>query len=498
MPNLVKPVPARSLFGIGALFGAALPLAIYLSIALLILGLDKFHYVLAGGKKFATFPNASTHLGISLSYLFLVLFHLIWLLGTPYSYRPDHFRDVLKRAAIFLLLAWIAYPLGNDIYLYLHFGLMNLSHVDPFTTPAGEFVSGLTPFVDWKQTSTYGPISQLLFSISASAIPKGLPVESFTNVSRSALNPILAVYIFKSICAIAHMFNGYLIWNILPPLQRGKITTAYLLCPLLLVEQVASAHVDVFVNTCVLIMAACLVKQRHTMAFLAVWGGFLAKTIPIIWMPLLGLFLIRQQRWKQLAIALLVSLLVVATLSLTVLPSLQSWRSLLNPGVVGQYQSSLPALLRASFETLQIFVPDFLPLGDQKQTLLQVARYGLLIFVTFYALTIFHMFRKPTYSAPNLMEAIGWVTLVLMLYSTSWLMPWYVSVLLAIAAVIPTAQVFGLTTLMFMVSSSAMYWLQGDAGLRSLVTLGLPTLALIISSKMFATQRVEGESVKDQ
>ncbi|MEX0267564.1 hypothetical protein AB3R30_00335 [Leptolyngbyaceae cyanobacterium UHCC 1019] len=477
MPRLVKTAP-QNLFGIGALLGIALPVSVYLSIALTVLGLDKFHYVLAGGKRFATFPNAPAHLSISLSYLVLVLLHLIWLLGAPYSYLPDRFRNVLKRVAIFLLFAWIAYPLGNDIYLYLHFGLMNLSHVDPFTTSAGGFVSGLTPFVDWKQTSTYGPISQLLFSVSAAAI---------------ALHPILAVYIFKSICAIAHLFNGYLIWTILPPLQRGKITTAYLLCPLLLVEQVGSAHVDVFVNTCVLLLAACLAKKRYATAFLAIWGGFLAKTIPIIWMPLLGLFLIRQRRWKQLAIALLLSLLIAVALSLTVLPTIQSWRSLLNPGVVGQYQSSLPALLRASFETLQIFVPNFLPLGDQKQVLLSTARYGLLVFATFYAWTVLQTFRKPTYSTLDLMEAIGWVTLVLMLYSTAWLMPWYVSVLLAIAAVIPAAQVFGLTTLMFMVSSSAMYWLQGDAGLRSLATLGLPTLALIVGFRIKA--KSDGQEV---
>lgn len=483
MPILVKTDPPRNLFGSGALLGVALPLSIYLSIALIILGLDKFHYILAGGNKFATFPNALTHWGVSLSYLTLVLLHLIWLLGTPYSYLPTRFSDILKRAGIFLLLAWIAYPLGNDIYLYLHFGLMNLSRVDPFTIPAGEFISSLTPFVDWKQTSTYGPISQLLFSISAAAI---------------ALHPILAVYLFKSICALTHLVNSYLIWKILPPLQRGKIATAYLLCPLLLVEQVGSAHVDVFVNTCVLVLAMCLLKQRYTAAFLAVWGGFLAKTVPIIWMPLLGLFLIRQQRWKQLAIALLSSLLIVAFLSLTVLPDIQSWRSLLNPGVVGQYQSSIPALLRASFETLQIFVPGFLLLSDQKQVLLQVARYGMLVFATFYAWTVLHLFRKPTYSAITLLEAIGWVTLVLMLYSTSWLMPWYVSVLLAIAAVIPTAKVFGLTTLMFMVSSSAMYGLQGDAGLRSLVTLGLPTLGLIAGSKLFATQIVKAKPEQER
>jgi alpha-1,6-mannosyltransferase len=239
-------------------------------------------------------------------------------------------------------------------------------------------------------------------------------------------------------------------------------------------------------------VAACLIKQRYAIAFLALWGGFLAKTIPIIWMPLLGVFLIRRQYWKQLAIALLASLFIVATLSLTVLPNLQSWRSLLNPGVIGQYQSSLPALLRASFETLQIFLPGFLPLSDQKQVLLRVARSGLLVFALFYGWVMLRMFWKHTYSAMHLLEAMGWVTLVLMLYSTAWLMPWYVSVLLAIAAVIPTARVFGITTLMFMVSSSAMYWLQGDAGLRSLVALGLPTLALIVGFRLFPrTQTAE-------
>ena len=50
---------------------AALLCAVYLSGALVILGIDKFYYVLAGGRKFATLPNLSTQLGIGGSYLAL-------------------------------------------------------------------------------------------------------------------------------------------------------------------------------------------------------------------------------------------------------------------------------------------------------------------------------------------------------------------------------------------------------------------------------------------
>jgi alpha-1,6-mannosyltransferase len=105
---------------------------------------------------------------------------------------------------------------------------------------------------------------------------------------------------------------------------------------------------------------------------------------------------------------------------------------------------------------------------------------------------LLRLFRK-CISPARLLEDLGWVTLVLMLYATSWLMPWYVSVLYAIAAVLPAARVFGITVLMFGLSSASMYWLQGDAGLRSLVAIGLPTLAIMVFSGMRPTEK--GESL---
>lgn len=460
------------------LVGAALPLAAYLCVALTWLGLEKYHYILAGGKKFATFPDPASHLGISLAYLALVLLHLVWVLGSDRPLLFPTFASLFKRAAVFLLLALIAYPLGNDLYLYLHVGLMNLSDVDPYLVPAGSFISQLSPFVDWKQTSTYGPISQLFFTLSAATIP---------------LHPVVAVYVFKSICLIAHVCNGYLVWRLLPQALRGKLAIAYLLCPVLLFEQVCSAHVDVFVSTSILLMAACLLKRHYATTFLALWGGFLAKTIPVIWMPLLGLFLLRQRRWKALLLGGLVSVLVVAVLTVTVLPSVTAWKSLLNPGVTGQYQSSIHALVRATLETLPFFFPDAPKASQYRYTLLQFSKYTLAVFASFYAWTVLRMMWRSPYSVNRLLEDMGWVTLVLMLYSTSWLMPWYVSSLYAIAAILPHARLFGLTTLMFGVSSSAMYWLQNDAGLRSLMTVGLPTLALLLGAVLLRRPAVPAQ-----
>lgn len=432
-----------------------------------ILGLEKYHYILAGGKKFATFPNDTSYWGISSAYLALMLLHLIGVLGSDRLHQLakfSKFTDLLKLTGAFLLLALAAYPLGNDVYLYLHVGLMNLSGVDPFLTPAGEFLSQLTPFVDWKQTSTYGSISQLLFTLSALA---------------TEVHPVVAVYGFKVICLVAHVFNGYLVWRIVPH-QREKLTIAYLLCPLLLVEQVGSAHVDVFVCTSILLTAVCLFTKRFATAFLTLWAGLLAKTIPVIWMPLLALFLVRQQRWKQLATGIWVCVSVTIVLSLTVFTSFAEWQSLLNPGVTGQYQSSIHALVRAGLETLPFFIATAPPPSQYKPALLLLSRYTLLGFALFYTWTAFYLCYRRDYTVANLLEDMGWVTLVLMLYATSWLMPWYVSILYAIAVVIPHARLFGLATLLFGVSSSAMYLLQNDAGLRSLVAIGLPTLALIV------------------
>jgi len=450
---------------IGVLTASALICAVNLSIALGILGLDKFYFIMAGGKKFATFPNWNSQLGIGLSYLTLEVLYLVWLIRTKKAYEFPRFINILKYTAVFLALAFLAYPLGDDIYLYLHFGLMNLSGVNPLLNKASSFTSQLSPFVDWGQTSTYGILSQLLFAASAAVVP---------------LNPILAVYFYKSFCLCLHIINGYLIWRLLRLPERGKITIAYLLNPLLLMEQVGSGHVDILVATSLIVLVASLTSKRYVLAFLAIWAGFLAKTLPIIWIPLVLIFLIRQRSWKQLAEVVIISLVLLIALWATVLPGFEAWVSLLNPGVIGKYHSSIHALVQSGLELLRSSFPNSIKLYHERQILYKLTQYTSIGFAAFYSWIAFKLCSKRYDSQLNLVADIGWVTFVLLLFATPWLMPWYVSVLLPIAALIPQAELFGLTSLTFCLSSSSIYLLQGVEGFESIVVIGLPTLVLIV------------------
>jgi alpha-1,6-mannosyltransferase len=459
----------------GALVAAALLCTSYLSTTLVRLGLDKVHYILASNRKFATFPNLSSQVEIGLSYLILMVLYLLWLFSRQPRDRDLSFGGVLWHASLFLLLAFLAFPLGDDIFLYLHAGLMNLGGANPFLIRAGDFTTALSPFVDWGQTSTYGPVSQLLFTLSAAVVPTSL---------------VLAIYVYKAFCLGLHIFNGYGIWRLLAGPIRGKMALAYLVNPLLLMEQVGSGHVDVLVSTSLIVFTACLFKQRYQLAFAALWMGFLAKTVPLIWMPLLGVFLLRQRRWWQLAGMALLSVGLIAALYATVLPNLTAWTSLLNPGVAGQYQSSLQALVKFGLDLRRIFAPGAMMLTEEKQILLMVSRAALLGFALFYGWRLWRLWRRSASSA-ELLEEMGWVTLVLLLFATPWLMPWYVSVLLTIAALLPRAYLFGMTTLAFGLSSSAQYVLQGHDSLKSLVAIAIPLLVWLVGRSLLARSHPE-------
>lgn len=449
---------------------AAFGCALYLGMALTLLGLDKFHYVLAEGKKFATFPNWQSQVGIGLSYLVLNLLYLLWFIRAEKRQTSASFAKLLKYSAVFLAIAFLAYPLGDDIYLYLHSGLMNLSGANPFLTRAKAFTTELSPYVDWGQTSTYGPLSQLLFTAAAAFV---------------SIHPVWAVYAYKSICLGLHILNGYLIWRLLPATEREKITLAYLLNPLLLMEQVGSGHVDILLSTSAIVTIGSLTSQRYLSAAVALWGGVLAKTIPILWMPLVGIFLVRQKRWRALVGAIGFSLALMTALWFTFLPGVHAWQSLLNPGVAGQYQSSLPALAKSWLNLFRLFYPATLTLAQINHLLLQFSHYALISFLGFYSWLALKGYTKPRYTELNVIEDIGWATLTLLLFATPWLMPWYASVLLAIAALIPQSQRFGMTSLAFGLSSSAQYLLQGHNSLKSLVAIGLPTLVLVVGPKLF-------------
>lgn len=470
------------------LFVSALLISLILGVELTEIGYTKFVNIQQGINESISLGTA-TRIHFGLAYTSLNLIYTIWVFkeslaqkvqtsaslgnltqadattGAIVLYKPSpKFSSLLLKSAIFLLIAFLIYPIGSDIYLYLHYGLMGLGGVNPYLENAGNFLSQFSPFIRWDQTSTYGPISQGFFMLSGLFVP---------------LSPVLAIYVFKLICLSFHSLNAYVIWHLLKGhrYQYGA-TLAYMLNPLLLFEQVSVAHIDVFICTAILGLILCIQKRHYVWGILAIWLGFLAKTLPIIWLPLTVVFLVRQRYWGKLTIALLLIGGSVLVLQQTLLPTPIAWKSLLNPGVQGKEVNSLGALFQWALTNSSFNLPYALENSLKPVLSSVINRLGIGIFVVFYGATMLRLLLSKE-TEDTLSLALGWTTLVLLLFATPWLMPWYCSVLLPIA-VLQKSQKFAIVTFTFCLSSSCGYVLINTGGIQSLVVAGLPILVLLM------------------
>jgi alpha-1,6-mannosyltransferase len=452
---------------------SSLILSIILCTAVFWIGYTKFLAIeTKTGGNYPTFPDQYTQIFIGAIYFGVNLLYILWVLQPQQNsiYKTFHFIDFLKPSLPFLLLAFICYPLGNDIYLYLHYGLMGLDGINPFIHRAGSFVSEFYDFLRWRQTSTYGPVSLLLFGISATVVP---------------ISKLLAIYLFKAFCLAAHLLNAYLVFRILqksPYLE--KVTLAYLCNPLILFEQVGSAHIDVLVCTSFLLFILCFKYKRYLLGIVAIWLGFLSKTLPILWLPLASAYLIQQKRWSSIFLAVIVSVEIVALLTFTVLPTKEAWRSLLNPGVSDTLIPIGEMIGRDTIGSLHRIVATYLNFSsslnfEAKQVIFEKFKlFTYAVFGSYYLRTLVEIPFRRRYSEVNLALDIGWVSFILFAVATSWVMPWYASILLPAIAITYEERRFVFTSLAFCLSSTAYYVLGSTGVIQSWFVAGLPLLVL--------------------
>ena len=453
------------------LYAVALAASLVYCIAMTSMGITKFYSVVQGGENYHEFP---TH-GISLirviingSYLIATVTYIIWLIQKKQT--SSSFLDICKYAIPFLALALIAYPHSSDIYLYLHYGAMSLHKINPYLNSSDSFVSNLSPFLHWRQTCPYGPVSLFFFALSALSVP---------------ISPLLAVYLFKIICVLVHTLNAYLIWRLLTNSQnRNLITLAYLVNPLLLHEQIANAHLDVLVANTLIILIGCIYYQRYVFATLAIWVGFLVKTLPIIWLPLVFAFLCKQRRWRDLAASVLLSLLIVAVITYTFMPTVSAWSSVLN-------QTPAETTARSFHHAIHFLLKNFWPnvSVEARKNILSFFKYfAYLSWIVYYAWTLIKSYLRKNDSEINLVSDIGWSTLTLFLFATPWLMSWYPSNLLPIAALSINSPHFVLTSLIFCLSPTIILGTGSGTNMISLVTIFvsvfLPTAWLIFGRRV--------------
>ena len=251
-----------------------------------------------------------------------------------------------------------------------------------------------------------------------------------------------------------------------------------MLNPFLLIAHVADAHVDVFLCCSVIVLIGCLHHRYYVAAILAIAAGFLTKTLPIIWLPLVVGFLVSRRLWKTLAIAAAAIAVLILILSQTVFPTAIAWKSLLNPGVSGLTARSIHHLINLglSFATGSTFL-------ENQTVIQQVSRIGVLGFATFYGWKLLQPYLKQKYSETNLVTDLGWVTMALLLGATPWLMSCYPSVLLPFAVLIRNVPIFSISSLTFCLANGAVIGAGSGNTLLSLfgclLTLG-PVLAILL------------------
>ena len=451
------------------LFAVALAASLVYCIAMTSMGITKFYSVLQGGENYNDFPTSGIsliRLTTNISYLTALAVYVVWLFQKKQV--GSSFLDICKYSIPFLVLAFIAYPLSNDVYLYLHYGVMSLNKINPYLHTSDSFVSSISPFIHWLQTSTYGPVSMFFFSVSALFVP---------------ISPLIGVYFFKLICIGVHTLNAYFIWRLLKNSDnRSLIVMAYLLNPMLLNEQIVNAHLDVLLANTLIVFIGCLYSGRYVWGILAIWVGFLIKTLPIIWLPLVFAFLFKQRRWKDLAAGSLVSLLIITLITYTFLPTVAAWKSLLNPGVAKATARSFHHLIGLCLS----WFPN-ITVETSQSTLSLITSFSYCIWIIYYLGTLLKSQFRNNYSEIDLVSNMGWTTLTLFLFATPWLMPWYPSILLPIAALSINANYFVLTSLTFALFPSII--LGGGGGknpisiLTVLITVIPPTALLILRRK---------------
>ncbi len=461
---------------------AAWILALVFAAGLLLTGLGKYQQVMQGGENFHDFSGTS--LGIWRTILTVAYGGLIglyslflwdgqtgkqWLPQLPPQYLPKGFADLLKLASPFLGLAFLAYPYSSDAYLYLHYGTMASHGMNPYLHTAAEFSSSLSRFIHWTQTATYGPVSMGIFLVPSWFL---------------SISPIAAIFALKGFCLFAHGLNAYLIWRLIGIWLPGgnhqfTLTALYLLNPILLNEFVSNIHLDVFLTTTVIALISCLYSRRYVMAILALWAGCLTKTLPVLWLPLVVGYLVRRRQWRSLILAAGLSLVLIVMLSLTVFPSLAAWKSLVNPGVAGLTARSLYHGLNIILEYLV-----GVPLSDRLALLSSLNRIAYGGFLVFYAWVGLKPFLNRTYNEANLVVDLGWIALVLFLCATPWLMPWYPTVLVAIALLSFNAPGFFWVSMVFCLSPGLVVGAGSGGGPGSLLTVAAtvgPAIGLLIS-----------------
>ncbi len=321
---------------------------------------------------------------------------------------------------------------SRDIFSYIFYGRVRVIHhanplvVPPSHFPQDPFLARVWPY--WRGTpSVYGPVWETLAS--------GLTWLA------ELLGGSLATYVllFKGVILCFHLANVLLIWRILgliAPQRRLMGTILYAWNPLVLLEFAGSGHNDAVMLFFLLLAVLFLAQGSEFLALLAFAFSIDTKYITLLLIPIYLWYAVRHQSgWVAKTQGMLWRLAVLAGICLVLyLPywaGMRTFDAVLTSAGVNDLRDSLEEVVATALRR------GLWALGWPAQLGVEVARtltktIGSLIFLVCWLRLIP---RARTWD--RLLNSWWWAIFLYLVIACGWFLPWYVTWLLAVAALRP-------------------------------------------------------------
>lgn len=405
-------------------------------------------------------------LRLALSGLFLACCALYWLwlrAAPPAVLDEDQsWLQALTPGWPLLAAALASAPISTDSILYLHYGAMVLAGVNPYLVNSGSLHSEFSALVEWDQPCVYGPLALSLFALVA-----------------ALKSPLLGVIALKLLWLGAHLAGAAACFRA-SAAQRARAARAFAFNPILLLAFVVDVHVDAL--TCALLLWAltALAGERARLAFGLLCAAILTKSVALLGLPLWFAWVLSRRRYALAASAMAVCALLVALLTLRVLPSFAAWRLLFNP--IDITARSVQHVLTLSGQWLHF---------DGARAAAAYAWVARGLYGSCAAAVWLRALRRP-YDAFALASDFALLLLLACLYLVPFVPWWYSALIVAAALWSPSAAWLRATVLSYGVCAAVTLSAGSGlskAGLVSSLLAIVPTTALLLRSLRAARVR---------